>query len=166
MRIDRILSTVSLKIGILVMLLAAWSCSTNEVDDEPPVINMNESHHFPQICDTVYVGETFTFRATFTDNQELGAYSIDIHHNFDHHSHSTEVGDCELDPPKTPTDNVFLFIQSYTIPNGLTTYEAEAEIDIPDDADTGDYDFFLAVTDKEGWQTVRGVGIRVLERNN
>ncbi len=158
-----------LRINILVlmaMLTASlwWGCSEKEIDDEPAVIIMNKSHHFPLGCDTVYVGESFTFKATFTDNQELGAFNIDIHHNFDHHSHSTELLNCEMDPKKTPTDNVFLFIQSYSIPDGLTSHHAEATIEIPADADTGDYHFFLALTDKEGWQTVRGVGIKVLAR--
>ena len=153
-----------MKPSILLLLLSLWSCSKTEIDDEPPVILMNELHHFPKSCDTVYVGETFTFRATFTDNKELGAYSIDIHHNFDHHSHSTEQEECEMDPPKTPTENVFLFIQSYTIPDGMKSYEAEVDIEIPEGVDTGDYHFFLALTDKEGWQTIRGVGVKVLER--
>lgn len=149
---------------VLSLLFALFSCSKTEIDDEPPVIIMNEPHHFPVGCDTVYVGETFTFKATFSDNQELGAYSIDTHQNFDHHSHSTEAEECELDPPKTPSDNVFLFIQAYTIPDGLNTYEAEVNIEIPAGIEPGDYHFFLALTDKEGWQTVRGVGIKVLER--
>ncbi len=153
-----------LVIIVLSLLFSFFSCSKTEIDDEPPVINMNEPHHFPVGCDTVYVGETFTFRATFSDNQELGAYSIDIHQNFDHHSHSTEADECELDPQKTPTEDVFLFIQAYNIPDGLKTYEAEVNIEIPTNVEPGDYHFFLALTDKEGWQTVRGVGIKVLER--
>ncbi len=152
------------RIIALSLLLSFWSCNKNEIDDEPPVIIMNEAHHFPQACDTLYVGETFTFKATFSDNQELGAYSIDIHHNFDHHSHSTETEGCEPNPPKSPTENVFLYIQSFPIPPGLKTYEAEASIEIPHGVDTGDYHFFLALTDKEGWQTIRGVGIKVMER--
>ncbi|TVQ91188.1 MAG: DUF4625 domain-containing protein [Bacteroidetes bacterium] len=161
---DKVYELSLIKIVVLSLLLSLLSCSKTEIDDEPPVILMTEMHHFPQPCDTVYVGETFTFRATFTDNKELGAYSIDIHHNFDHHSHSTETEECELDPPKTPTENVFLFIQSYTIPDGLKTYDAEVDIEIPEGVDTGDYHFFLALTDKEGWQTIRGVGIKVLKR--
>lgn len=149
---------------MLLLLVVAWACSKTEIDDERPVILMNEAHHFPHACDTVYVGETFVFRATFTDNRELGAYSIDIHHNFDHHSHSTEYEECELDPKKPATENVWLFIQPYTIPEGLKTYEAEVSIQVPEGIDTGDYHFFLALTDKEGWQTIRGVGIKILER--
>ena len=128
------------------------------------VINMNEPHHFPHSCDTVYVGESFVFKARFTDNQELGAYSIDIHHNFDIHSHSNEEEECEPDPPKTPTENVFLYIKSFTIPDGLTTYDAEVTVEVPENADTGDYHFFIALTDKEGWQTIRGIGIKIAER--
>ena len=149
---------------ISLLLLVIWACSKTEIDDERPVITMNEAHHFPHVCDTIYVGESFVFRATFADNQELGAYSIDIHHNFDHHSHSTETDDCEMDPKKAPTDNVWLYIQSYTIPDGLKTYEAEVTIEVPEGVDTGDYHFFLALTDKAGWQTIRGVGIKVMER--
>ncbi|TVQ15427.1 MAG: DUF4625 domain-containing protein [Bacteroidetes bacterium] len=165
MKNTKIHARTFLRMGMIIIMFTVWSCSKDEVDDVPPVIVMNQAHHFPQACDTVYVGEAFTFRATFSDNQELGAYSIDIHHNFDHHSHSTETEECEMDPPKTPTENVFLFIQAYTIPDGLKTYEAEVNIEIPADADTGDYHFFLALTDKEGWQTIRGVGIKVLERD-
>lgn len=151
--------------GILpLMMICFWACSKNDIDDEPPVIIMTESHHFPHACDTVYVGETFVFKATFTDNRELGAYSIDIHHNFDHHSHSTDYDECDLDPPKTPTDAVFLFIQTYTIPDKQTTYDAEVPIEVPENAEIGDYHLFVALTDKEGWQTIKGFGIKVAER--
>jgi hypothetical protein len=150
---------------VLVIAGLLWGCTKTEIDDVPPVIIMNESQHFPLGCDTVYAGESFTFRATFTDNKQLGAFNIDIHHNFNHHSHSTEVEDCIMDPEKTATNNVFLFLQSYSIPAGLTTFEAEATIEIPANVDTGDYHFFLAVTDREGWQTVRGVGIKVMNSN-
>ncbi|MFW5706803.1 MAG: DUF4625 domain-containing protein [Bacteroidota bacterium] len=164
MSLVKTIVSLALKAGIMLAMLFAWSCSHDGTDDVPPEIQMEEMHHFPQSCDTVYVGETFTFRSTFTDNQELGAYSIDIHNNFDHHSHSTENVECELDPVKVPGENVFLFIQSFTIPGGLQTYDAEVSIAIPEDAETGDYHFFLALTDKEGWQTIRGVGIKVLQR--
>ncbi len=151
-------------IFILLLMAVAWSCSKEDIDDEPPVIIMSEAHHSPQPCDTVYVGETFMFRATFTDNEELGAYSIDIHHNFDHHSHSTDYEECELDPPKEPTDDAFLYIETFTIPNGQITYDAEVPVEVPGNADPGDYHLFVALTDKEGWQTIKGFGIKILER--
>ncbi len=161
---DKITNRFLSIIILLLMMLLVGACSKDEIDDEPPVIIMEEPHHFPLPCDTIYVGETFVFRAKFTDNRELGAYSIDIHHNFDHHSHSTDYEECELDPPKTPTDNVFLFIQTYTIPDGQTSYDAEVPIEVPENVDTGDYHLFVALTDKEGWQTIKGFGIKVAER--
>jgi hypothetical protein len=84
----------------------------------------------PQNCDTLWLGETFTFRALFTDNRALGSFSIEIHENFDHHAHSTEVTECELNPVKQPV-NPFLFIRNFEIPEGLAEYEANVEILIP-----------------------------------
>lgn len=144
------------------IILVAGSCNKEERDDEKPVIDMTQG--FPQNCDTVYRGETFMFRAVFTDNVELGAYSLDIHHNFDHHSHSTELVECPLDPVKQP-ENPMLFIRQFEIPAGLKFYEAEAEIAIPEDVDTGDYHFMVRLTDKTGWQTIRGISIKIWERD-
>ena len=57
-------------------------------------------------------------KVRFTDNAELGSYSINIHNNFDHHSHSTEVEECNMDPVKEPV-NPYVFIQDYDIPGRL-----------------------------------------------
>lgn len=151
---------IALFLGCLVI-----SCTNEDLDDEYPVIDASFEQTFPQNCDTLYRGEAFQMQARFTDNKELGAYNIDIHNNFDHHSHSTEVTQCELDPEKEPTDDVFLFIsESLEIPEGLTSYVATYEIDIPANVDTGDYHFFLTVTDRRGWETRRGLSIKILDR--
>lgn len=102
-----------------------------------------------------------TFRAKFTDNTALGSYSLDIHHNFDHHTHSTEVNNCTADPIKKPV-NPLLYINSVTIPDGQKSYEAVQEITIPTDIDPGDYHFMIRLTDKEGWQTIKGLSIKIL----
>lgn len=54
---------------------------------------------------------------------------------------------------------MFLFIETYTIPDGQITYDAEVPIEVPENADPGDYHLFVALTDKEGWQTVKGFGL-------
>ncbi len=143
------------------IILVSGSCNKEERDDERPAIDMTQG--FPQNCDTVYRGETFMFRAVFTDNFELGAFSLDIHHNFDHHSHSTDLVECPFDPVKQAV-NPMLFIRQYDIPAGLKYFEAEAEIAIPEDVDTGDYHFMVRLTDKTGWQTIRGISFKILER--
>lgn len=134
--------------------------STNEPDTEYPSI-VAAANSFPVQCSTVTRGQTFTFKATFSDNRELGAYSLDVHHNFDHHNHSTEVNQCTFDAKKTAV-KPFLFIQNYDIPVGSKQYEATAQITVPADVDPGDYHFMIRLTDKEGWQTIKGLSIKVL----
>ena len=164
-RIINIIIMGKLKLIITLMVLPAvlLSCSKEERDDELPEIIMSEAGHFPQNCDTLYPGESFTFRARFTDNIELGSYSIDIHHNFDHHSHSTEMAECPMDPKKTPV-NPFLFIEQFDIPEGKREYDAMQVITIPADVDHGDYHLMIRLTDKTGWQAIRGISIKIMRR--
>lgn len=152
---------------LLTGLIFLYSCKEKaEIDQEKPIITINPQNGFPQNCDTLYFGESFTLKVLFTDNLKLGAFSIDIHHNFDHHSHSTEVTECNLDPVKTPV-NPFVFIQDYSIPEGLMEYETNLQIDIPAAngngvMDEGDYHFFISLTDKEGWSVNKGLSIKIL----
>ena len=150
-------------ITLLINLLALASCSSdnNEIDTEYPVIDISASNAFPIQCSEITRGQKITFRAKFTDNVALGSYSLDIHHNFDHHTHSTEVNNCIADPIKKPV-NPMLYINSVTIPNGQKSYEAVQEITIPTDIDPGDYHFMIRLTDKEGWQTIKGLSIKIL----
>jgi hypothetical protein len=147
---------------LVFLILVVSSCKKEEIDETKPIIDYSATTAFPVNCSVVQKGESFTFEVLFSDNVELGSYSIDIHHNFDHHSHSTEVETCELDPIKTPV-NPFLFIQSYTIPSGQKEYTASETIDIPDDVDVGDYHFMYKVTDASGWQSIVGFSIKIVE---
>ena len=153
-----------------VLLLAFFSSceKDDEIDQEKPGIDLSIQDAFPVNCDTLYFGESFELKALFTDNVELGSFSIDIHHNFDHHSHSTEVTECDLDPVKDP-ENPFKFIQDYSIPEGSKEYETNLSISIPSGNDNGEYDegdyhFFISLTDKEGWSTQKGLSIKMLHR--
>lgn len=130
-----------------------------EIDTEYPEI-LTTANSFPLQCGTLMRGQTATIKLTFSDNIELGAYSLDIHHNFDHHNHSTEVNQCTFETKKTPI-KPFVFIQNYNIPIGLKRYEATAQIPIPADIDPGDYHFMIRLTDKEGWQTIKGLSIKI-----
>ncbi|MDD4636294.1 MAG: DUF4625 domain-containing protein [Bacteroidales bacterium] len=151
------------------LLIALNSCEKNEdIDSQKPAIDLYIQDAFPDNCDTLYFGETFYMKTLFTDNVQLGSYSIDIHNNFDHHSHSTEVTEPNLDPIKSPV-NPFVFIQDYSIPNGLRKYETNLPITIPSGNsvgafDEGDYHFFISLTDKEGWSVQKGLSIKILYR--
>lgn len=145
-----------------VIVLAAGACNKDEpaIDTEYPTIGTDPISAFPGQCSTLKRGEPFNFKATFTDNIALGSYSLDIHHNFDHHTHSTEVSDCNMDPVKKPV-NPFLLIKSFDIDPGQQRLEASQTIQVPADIDPGDYHFMIRLTDKEGWQTIRGISIKI-----
>lgn len=158
------------KIVIPFLLLVFFnSCEKEEeIDKIKPSIDLSIQDAFPVNCDTLYFGESFNFKVLFTDNVELGSYSIDIHNNFDHHSHSTEVTECELWPVKVPV-NPFVFIDDFEIPSGSNEYKTSQVISIPagngkGEFDEGDYHFFISLTDKEGWSTQKGLSIKILKR--
>lgn len=155
--------------GLLFVLFVFATCSDEEIDDQDPEIDLTITDAFPTNCDTLYFGEAFTLKVLFTDNVELGSFSIDIHNNFDHHSHTTEVTGCNLDDVKEPV-NPYLLIEEYKIPEGLDAYETSQEITIPNgDAngkfDEGDYHFFISLVDKEGWSIQKGLSVKILRKN-
>lgn len=150
------------------MTFFVFSCSKNEIDTEKPVIGTDIPGAFPLNCDTLYFGEAITVIYLLSDNEELGSMSIEIHHNFDHHSHSTEVGQCNLDPRKDPA-NPYLFIQDYSLDPGIKEIKTALDIMIPDSNasgifDEGDYHFTIRLTDREGWSTFKGFSIKMLHR--
>jgi hypothetical protein len=153
---------------LAITLFIFTACTKEKIDDQRPSIDLSIPGAFPQNCDTLWLGETFSFRVLFTDNRSLGSFSIEIHENFDHHAHSTEVTECELNPIKQPV-NPFLFIQNFGIPEGLTEYEANVEIQIPAGNsagifDEGDYHFFISLTDREGWSDQKGLSVKIMSR--
>ena len=147
----------------LILILFICSCSNIEIDDKVPEIDMSFADAFPKNCDTVFIGETFRLKALFNDNVALGEYNVDIHHNFQHHSHSTEFFECTLEPKKT-TINPYLLIKTFNIPENSREYYTDDEIFVPQGVDPGDYHLFLRLTDRAGWQAVKGIGIKIFER--
>jgi hypothetical protein len=157
---------------LAVILLFLNSCyKDDEIDKQKPVIDNSSVFAFPQNCDTLYFGETFRLKVLLQDNAELGskgALNIDIHNNFDHHSHSTDVSNCSMNPLTTPV-NPYTFISDFDIPEGMHEYETDIAITVPDGNDSGpfddgDYHFFISLTDKEGWSMQKGISIKIIHR--
>lgn len=153
---------------IPVFFVAFFSSCENDIDKEKPNIDLTIPGAFPVNCDTIFFGESFELHVLFTDNVELGSYSIDIHHNFDHHSHSTEVNECSLDPVNDPV-NPITYIEDFNIPEARTSFETIVTIPVPSSGgnglfDEGDYHFFISLTDKEGWSAQKGLSIKMLHR--
>lgn len=148
------------RVLVVALLVFAAGCkkdSDSKVDTEYPVIG----DAYPTQCSQISRGDTLTFTCAFSDNVALGSFSLDVHHNFDHHTHSTEVETCDMAPVKTPV-KPFLFVQSYSIPANQQTYQPEVKIAIPADIDPGDYHFMIRLTDQEGWQSLKGLSIKII----
>ncbi|MGM0567157.1 MAG: DUF4625 domain-containing protein [Bacteroidota bacterium] len=154
---------------LLLSMIFVISCDEEEdIDTQKPSVHNDFEEAFPENCDTLYFGETFDLKLKLSDNVELGSFNIGIHNNFDHHSHSTEVTECDMDPVKEPV-NPFTFIEDYSIPDGLEEYETGLTVSIPSGNDSGlydegDYHFFISLTDKEGWSSQKGLSIKMLHR--
>jgi hypothetical protein len=150
-------------LGSIFFILFFSGCDKgeNENDTVKPVIDMSFVDAFPQPCDTLFLGQEVKFRARFSDNVELGSFNLELHDNFDHHTHGSHSETCPMDPDSEPI-NPYYLNENFTIPGGLTEYEAEVTISIPNMVDTGDYHFMVKLTDAEGWQSWQSVSIKIL----
>jgi major membrane immunogen (membrane-anchored lipoprotein) len=149
----------------LFLLALITACSSDDAADkdlEKPTISINYDGGFPQACEELVKGETYSFRALVTDNLELASYSIDIHNNFDHHTHDDQEATCDLEDIKDPV-NPLIFVENYSIEDGLTSYEFNVNITIPDDIDSGDYHCSYSITDVTGWQSITSIDIKIVE---
>ncbi len=152
------------KLGLLLLLsLLTIACSSND-DEAPdttkPTITVQYDGGFPQSCDVLEKGKQYTIKVKVSDNVALKTYAIDIHHNFDHHTHDDQGSQCELDPIKTPVDPL-IYMQNFPIENEPKEYEISQEINIPNDIDAGDYHCQISVIDVTGWQSRTSIDIKI-----
>lgn len=149
------------------MLLCALSaCGSSDDDDtkdmSKPVINTKDIVAVPTNCEVYKRGDVIPFNSLFTDDTELGAYNIEIHQNFDHHTHSTSSVECQMDEKKDPV-KPWTYNQDFSIPSGQKSFTARHDIAIPADIDPGDYHFMVRLTDCAGWQQIHAVAIKIAE---
>ena len=150
-----------------IMLLCALSACSGSDDEEQkdmqqPVISEQGITANPIDCQQYHRGDVIPFHYVMTDDQELGAYNIEIHNNFDHHTHSTTAAECPMDAQKDPK-NPWVYNRDFSIPSGQRTYDARHDIQIPTDIDPGDYHFMIRLTDRAGWQQLHAVAIKIVE---
>ena len=150
----------------LMLLCALCACSssddTESKDMTYPEISDQGIVAVPIDCQVFKRGEVIPFNYLFTDDTELGAYNIEIHHNFDHHTHSTSSVECLMDERKQAV-KPWVYNQDFTIAAGQRSYNARHDIAIPADIDTGDYHFMIRLTDRAGWQQLRAMTIKITE---
>lgn len=142
--------------------IAFMACRNSQKDLTPPVISINDFQ--PANCDIYYQEDTITVHFVCSDDTELGNFNIEIHSNFDHHTHSTEAEDCEEEHEhegEEPTGTAWIFNQDFAIPANSQEYTADIKIPVPNDAADGEYHFMLRLTDKAGWQTIKASAIHI-----
>lgn len=150
-----------LTLTIIAAILSACGNDADETDTTTPTITDAGELTCPTDCYSCFRGETIEFCYTLADDIELGSFNIEIHNNFDHHTHSTSATECAMDDKKE-AQKPWVYNQDFVIPAGQTTYTPHISIDIPSDIDTGDYHFMIRLTDKAGWQQLKSVSIKVV----
>ena len=151
--------------SFLFCFLFLTSCSSDDSvtkDEQKPTISINYNGGFPKACNQLKKGETYVFKAQVTDNSALASYSLDIHHNFDHHTHDDQGEQCDLEAIKQAV-KPFIFMENFAIENEVTKYEININLTIPTNIDAGDYHCAYSVTDKTGWQSRTSIDISIID---
>ena len=172
---------------ITVFALSFNACSNDDDKDmTAPVISDQGITANPVNCQVYHRGDVIPFHYIMTDNEELGNYNIEIHNNFDHHSHGTSSVDCdedddhdhgegeehdhdhgegeEHDHEHEEVEGAWVYNQDYAIARGLQCDTVDLQIVVPTDVLEGDYHFMLRLTDRAGWQTIKTVPIHLHEQ--
>jgi hypothetical protein len=130
-----------LNLFFLGVLFLAFLAACNKDDDSVPVDRTPPTVRDVTLNDqteniVVQPGSTMHFDAVFEDDERLGQYKIDIHNNFDGHTHGRLA--------HTP----FEFSQTYDLIGRTQT--VHEDIAIPEDAAPGPYHFTLQFFDAAG----------------
>ena len=141
-------------------LCGSMSCNKDEDKKDTEKPSFDNTGATPVEGGKYLPGDTIFVHQIFRDNEELGSFNIEIHNNFDGHSHSTETAKTiskHGDHEHGDVENAWVFNQSYDIPSGQKVYTADLKIPIPETIAEGDYHFMIRVTDKAGWQEIKAV---------
>ena len=112
-------------------LLVSVSCRKDDKDLSPPTVKI----YSPEMNEEFEAGGVLEFHALFEDDVELGEYHIDIHENFDGHSHRGDYDTWTVD-------------KTFSLSGDRE--EVKETFQIPEKAEPGDYHFTLRFTDKAG----------------
>lgn len=128
--------------GLMAMsALSLFSCSTDENSDvTKPVISLIEPAEDAEL--RIGSSNGVHLEMDLSDDVKLGSYKIDIHSNFDHHSH----GQTRSEDATVP----FTFSRSYEIVNAKNHHVHHHDIVIPANATPGDYHLMIYCTDAAG----------------
>jgi hypothetical protein len=132
-------------LGLLALSLVTFSACVDG-DTTKPLIDLHE----PADGDVLLIGDEhgIHFEADFSDNEALAAYRINIHSNFDGHEHVRDSG------PGT----AFAYDQSWSL-SGKNAHVHHHHIQVPEDAQAGNYHLMVYCTDVAGNESYIAVHI-------
>ncbi|ASB47775.1 DUF4625 domain-containing protein [Alkalitalea saponilacus] len=152
-------------VSLISILFVSACVKDSDTEAEAPKVEIL----LPFPCDTIYYGEDFIFRLKLTDKNELGNLSMDIHNNFNHHSHGDNIT-CQMDDRKEAI-HPFSKAWIHSLPN-QREYTFEKVLNFPvknqDDKvhDHGDYHFHIYVTNEDGYQVFTTLDVKILHRED
>jgi len=169
-------SLMTALVSVLTLSIVSCGSDGDDKDMTPPAItDKGIDVPSPINCEVYHPGDVLAVRYMLTDDVELGSYNIEVHDNFDHHTHSTEgdhdhegtecedTGDHHHDGSEEAEGTVWKYNESFKTPAGATTYAIHQDITVPKDARHGDYHFMIKVTDRAGWSSLKALSIKVEE---
>ena len=140
----------------LISVLGLTSCSddddsSNGLDNQAPVITINE----PTLDEVFAVGGEVHLDVDLEDDVELASYKIEVHNNFDGHTHGRPSGIVETIP--------WSFNHTEELEPGQTNHHLHEHLEVPENAAEGAYHLGIIALDQAGNQTEAYVEIIVGE---
>jgi uncharacterized membrane protein len=137
-------------ICLMAIFFLAFVACKEDSDTTKPVINLIE----PEDGDVLQIGNEngVHFEVEFSDHEMLASYKVDIHSNFDNHSHAATKGEAETED--------FNKSWTWTITGKNTSFHHH-EIRIPKNATPGDYHLIVYCTDAAGNESHFAINIEL-----
>ncbi|MDN3594913.1 DUF4625 domain-containing protein [Zunongwangia endophytica] len=136
-------------IGLLTIAFFA-SCSSDDdniLDTEKPEITIND----PVEDEAFAVGGELHFDVDLSDNDALSSYKVDIHNNFDGHTHSGVLNSTvAIGTKQATTVSPWSYNETFQIEGTPQTYHAHEHIQIPAEIAEGPYHLGITVVDASG----------------
>lgn len=137
-----ILSNIT-SFAVFISVFALSSCTKGyNVDTTAPTIELDE----PEDGDELLIGAGIHFECDFRDDVMLGSYMIEIHNNFDGHSHKAKSRAVNEEP--------LFFKKSYDLTGLRNSHVHHHDVVIPENAQEGNYHLVVYCTDAAGNQSL------------
>lgn len=129
-------------VTVFVFVFVLSSCSKDDADTTAPTIELDE----PEDGDSLLIGAEVHFECDFKDGVMLGSYMIEIHNNFDGHSHKAQS--------RADGEQPFFFKKSYDLSGLRNSHVHHHDVVIPANTQEGHYHLVVYCTDAAGNQSL------------